>query len=664
MSSANETFLSLYRESLFCDLEIVIGQSKFHLHQLIVGNASQVLAREMEKLKMPAGDPISTDQESLLPERESKIDGGVVLGMKKVGGSPWRGQLRCEIRSDLFASYWPELVEYMYSGQLMQLSTSNIVDWFCFSSELEITTLKKELIDWIVTNITKADLFPLLPLIIADSRAHEFLRYAISIIAKNFSDFAEAVRHTRDSNLSYPLSSSKTLPKSPKKPNTTSATAGVPSHAIIAPDIDTTRYSFDWRIFPFHAMRDLLHDKNLFAASEQDVFDTIMYYLEKYENNEADTKEISSLFETVRFERLDYATLEAALAHPLVPKELLSRALMARLAGFEKPVTSNSVSSGSPSLKTSSSNAIPTSQTTSQARSSPQTVQLVGASNEPSPPHSRESSRGGGLNQTPPAPLVTSSASSNANIALWSSNTTLSSPGAARERRRQSYGRLFQWSSDFDTKGVLYYLGTKEYRSEWQNPFTQKLVDITWSSLEKGKPSAIFERDPSECWTQDVPSSWFTVDLGSGRSLRITAYTLRHGGSNKQDLIRNWTLKGSVDGKEFVTLMRHKDDESLSSSFATMTWPISGICQAYRFFKIIQTGHNSSKHNFLSIGGVEFYGELIYDMASVPRFGGPLSTSPSSPISSASASTQTALKDASLPLASSSSATSSSTGAD
>jgi hypothetical protein len=166
----------------------------------------------------------------------------------------------------------------------------------------------------------------------------------------------------------------------------------------------------------------------------------------------------------------------------------------------------------------------------------------------------------------------------------------------------------------------LYYLGTREYRNEWSNPKSQNLVDVTWSSLEKGKASAIFEREPSECWTQDVPSSWLTIDLGAGRSLRITAYTLRHGGATKQDLIRNWTLKGSVDGLEFTTLMRHKDDESLSTPFASKTWTISGATQAYRFFKVIQTGHNSSKHNFLSIGGVEFYGELIYDMTAVSKF--------------------------------------------
>lgn len=630
MSKPSEGYLTFYQESLFTDLELWIGETRFDLHQLVVGNASRVLANSIEKAKFASTGPESTEIAECSQEPDANKQQGIVQKVEKVGGVPWRGKLRLEIRSDLFVSFWPELVEYMYRGKLKQISTANIVRWFCLSTDLELTALKNELIDWIVTNLTKQDLFVLLPAIISDSRATEFLRYALSIIAKNFSDFVEAARYTSRKKLRYPESTSISVSKAPKSSSSLNSSSSSNQTGTSSSETDSTQYLFDWKIVPFQAMKDLLHDKNLFAASEQDVFDAIMHFLENYDGKELNTKEITSLFETVRFERLEYTTLEAALAHPLVPKELLSRALMARLAGFEKP----SLSQSPPSVPTSPMppsvvlNAPSPSHSPQAVRTSPQSPTPNGAI-EPSPPHSREPSTGTQSNASPSVPTAPSAVASSVNIALWSTTTTsggLSSTSIARDRRRQSYGRLFQWSSDFDTKGVLYYLGTKEYRSEWQNPFSQKLVDVTWSSIEKGKPSAIFEREPSECWTQDVPSSWFTVDMGTGRSLRITAYTLRHGGATKQDLIRNWTLKASVDGKEFITLMRHKDDESLMAPFATMTWAISGNTQAYRYFKVIQTGHNSSKHNFLSIGGVEFYGELIYDMSSASRFVGPHSS--------------------------------------
>ena len=92
---------------------------------------------------------------------------------------------------------------------------------------------------------------------------------------------------------------------------------------------------------------------------------------------------------------------------------------------------------------------------------------------------------------------------------------------------------------------------------------------------------------------QDVPSSWIQLDIGPGRLFRISAYTLRHGSNSKQDFIRNWTLKGSTDGKTFDTLLRHKDDENISGQFASYTWLLE-IEKPYRYFRIIQVGHNSS----------------------------------------------------------------------
>ena len=84
-------------------------------------------------------------------------------------------------------------------------------------------------------------------------------------------------------------------------------------------------------------MKDLLHSSSLLVANEAHVFLAINEFLEKYKQGDLSESELTSLFETVRFEKLDYSTLEAALNHPLVPKALLSHALMLKLAKFEKP---------------------------------------------------------------------------------------------------------------------------------------------------------------------------------------------------------------------------------------------------------------------------------------------------------------------------------------
>jgi hypothetical protein len=48
---------------------------------------------------------------------------------------------------------------------------------------------------------------------------------------------------------------------------------------------------------------------------------------------------------------------------------------------------------------------------------------------------------------------------------------------------------------------------------------------------------------PTELWTKDVPASWFMIDLGPGRSVVPTFYTLRHGGNYRADSLRNWDFQ-------------------------------------------------------------------------------------------------------------------------
>jgi hypothetical protein len=76
-------------------------------------------------------------------------------------------------------------------------------------------------------------------------------------------------------------------------------------------------------------------------------------------------------------------------------------------------------------------------------------------------------------------------------------------------------------------------------------------------------------------------------------------------------IVRTWDLQGSVDGKHWVVLRRHTQDISMTDKFATHTWPVTlEKPQEFRFFRILQTGRNSSNHNFLVLSGVEFYGDL------------------------------------------------------
>ena len=99
-----------------------------------------------------------------------------------------------------------------------------------------------------------------------------------------------------------------------------------------------------------------------------------------------------------------------------------------------------------------------------------------------------------------------------------------------------------------------------------------------------------------------------------------THYTLQHGGHYKGDSLRHWDLQGSIDGKKWFLIRRHNNDCSLNSPFALHSWSIELSKREeaedeqnfrFRFFRILQTGHNSSNHNFLMLSGFEIYGDLF-----------------------------------------------------
>lgn len=177
--------------------------------------------------------------------------------------------------------------------------------------------------------------------------------------------------------------------------------------------------------------------------------------------------------------------------------------------------------------------------------------------------------------------------------------------------QRREVGICFEYKYDFDKNGVIYYLATGFDKTEWKNPSLTGSIKVSSSSIEKGKVHNIVDLTPKECWTKEIPSSWFSLDLRQGK-LIPTHYTLRHGGNSKMECLRNWSLQASNDEKNWVDISRHQNDTNLNNAFSTYTWKINmDNPRPFRHFRILQTGHNSSNNNFLSLSGIEFYGQFF-----------------------------------------------------
>ena len=161
-------------------------------------------------------------------------------------------------------------------------------------------------------------------------------------------------------------------------------------------------------------------------------------------------------------------------------------------------------------------------------------------------------------------------------------------------KRRQTHGLQFPFTPELEMRGIVHYLATnggRGGRDEYFNPHLLGVLTVSASSLERGLLLDLVASEPNELWTRPVPASWFCVDF-KNRRVRPHHYSLRHGGVHKTDFLRHWDLLGSNDGQSWTLLRRHTADSSLRTGFAVSTWEIVGCKVSYRYFRVIQTGHN------------------------------------------------------------------------
>lgn len=112
--------------------------------------------------------------------------------------------------------------------------------------------------------------------------------------------------------------------------------------------------------------------------------------------------------------------------------------------------------------------------------------------------------------------------------------------------------------------------------------------------------------------TKDEEKSWWCVALSETCVLYLNHYTLRHGLTVGDSIIRHWNLEGSLDGSTWILLREHVRDHKLKGEHPfSATLSIDGEVGALRYFRIVQTGKNSSGGYGLYLSGIELYAVLI-----------------------------------------------------
>lgn len=218
-------------------------------------------------------------------------------------------------------------------------------------------------------------------------------------------------------------------------------------------------------------------------------------------------------------------------------------------------------------------------------------------------------------------------------------------PGGNRSRRIGPQAALpimntsktsFDYSFDFDENGLFYFLGTSGGRKLWQNPHLSGQVQAFASSIGFGSVQDLVGRKCVNLRTLNEPFSFFGIDLGEGRKIMPTCYTIMNRNSSTHVLM-NWHFEGSNDKLNWTILDRRVympqqldsieteanyniDEEvleTLCQKQGTNTWGVDQSVyndiedEGFRFFRIIQISPNSSGSDNLAISCIEVYGKII-----------------------------------------------------
>jgi len=170
----------------------------------------------------------------------------------------------------------------------------------------------------------------------------------------------------------------------------------------------------------------------------------------------------------------------------------------------------------------------------------------------------------------------------------------------------------------FGGGGVLNFLATQGGQKSWENPVTSQMVTVTssgWSSDGSCGEHCVNDKGEHCNYTEEMPYAWVQLDLSLQYRLRCDGYALRSDAHSGQKL-RTWEFHASIDGDRWETLRKHVDDKSLETKrFSQKYWSVSAS-KSYRYFRIVQTGPNSSNRESIMLHGVELFGTLeVLDVA-------------------------------------------------
>lgn len=180
-------------------------------------------------------------------------------------------------------------------------------------------------------------------------------------------------------------------------------------------------------------------------------------------------------------------------------------------------------------------------------------------------------------------------------------------------------GMELTYSSDGDTNGAIYWIGTNFGAGAFSNPHTSGAVTVVFSSIITGSPAWVVDRAPNSNITPgNSNGEWIAIDLGAGRSVLPKRYSLRQRSQDAVYLMRNWKLQGSNDAAgnsvaqlnaaTWVDLDVQSNNTTIAGASQWVSPEVVGASTSYRWLRVVVTGLNSHGQYYFCLAEFEVYG--------------------------------------------------------
>lgn len=157
--------------------------------------------------------------------------------------------------------------------------------------------------------------------------------------------------------------------------------------------------------------------------------------------------------------------------------------------------------------------------------------------------------------------------------------------------------------------------GVFSYFQKNHDQLDKNIIKVSSSTIlgQNHKPENSINYSNSDYFaTQNLPNQYFLIDL-LDKELIFRGYSLESCEWNEgNEHLKNWVVEISENGKNWIEVDRHENDDALNKKNATRHFNVQTAMKC-KFIRIRQIDENWAGNNYLSFKSIEIFGGLIYE---------------------------------------------------